>query len=59
VLTDPQDARVSATIQTAYVVALHAGVPAGHRFPPATGKIRNDLELPELPGILAAFTYLI
>jgi dienelactone hydrolase len=57
VLTDPQDARVSATVQTAYVEALRgAGVPVDHRFMPAAGKIRHDLQL---PGILAAFTYLM
>jgi dienelactone hydrolase len=57
VLTDPQDARVSATVQTAYVEALRAaGVAVDHRFLPGTGKIRHDLQL---PGILAAFTYLM
>lgn len=57
VLTDPLDARVSATVQTAYVEALRAaGVPVDHRFLPAAGKIRHDLQL---PGILAAFTYLL
>lgn len=57
VLTDPRDARVSATVQTAYVDALRtAGVPVDHRLLPAAGKIRHDLQL---PGILAAFTYLM
>jgi hypothetical protein len=38
VLTDPQDARVSVTVQTAYVEALRAaGVPVDHRFLPAAG----------------------
>jgi hypothetical protein len=57
VLTDPQDARVSASVQTAYVEALRAaGVAVDHRFVPGTGKIRHNLDL---PGILAAFTYLM
>jgi dienelactone hydrolase len=55
-LTDPQDARVSASVQTAYVEALlRAGVAVDHRFLPAAGKLRHDLQL---PGILAAFTWL-
>ena len=57
VLTDPQDARVSASVQTAYVEALRAaGVAVDHRFLPGTGKIRHSLDL---PGVLAAFTYLM
>ncbi len=56
VLTDPQDERVSASVQTAYVEALRrVGVAVDHRFLPATGKLRHDLQL---PGILAAFTWL-
>ena len=56
VLTDPQDQRVSASAQTAYVEALRGvGVAVDHRLLPATGKIRHDLQL---PGILAAFTWL-
>jgi dienelactone hydrolase len=57
VLTDPQDVRVSASVQTAYVEALQAaGVAVDHRFLPGTGKIRHNLDL---PGILAAFLYLM
>ena len=57
VLTDPQDARVSASVQTAYVEALRAaGVAVDHRFLPGTGKIRHSLDL---PGILAAFINLM
>ena len=57
VLTDPRDARVSASVQTAYVEALRAaGVAVDHRFLPGTGKIRHNLDL---PGVLAAFTYLM
>jgi dienelactone hydrolase len=57
VLTDPQDARVSASVQTAYVEALRAaGAAVDHRFLPGTGKSRHSLDL---PGILAAFTYLM
>jgi dienelactone hydrolase len=56
VLTDPQDARVSASVQTAYVEALRAaGVTVDHRFLPAAGKLRHDLQS---AGILAAFTHL-
>ncbi|HTR88040.1 MAG TPA: hypothetical protein VMI56_26390 [Reyranella sp.] len=56
VLTDPRDARVSASVQTAYVEALRgAGVAVDHRLLPAAGAIRHDLQL---AGILAAFTYL-
>lgn len=56
VLTDRQDARVSASVQTAYVEALRgAGVPVDHRFLPAAGTLRHDLQM---PGILAAFTWL-
>ena len=56
VLTDPQDQRVSASVQSAYVEALRgAGVAVDHRFLPATGKLRHDLRL---PGLLAAFTWL-
>lgn len=56
VLTDPQDARVSASVQTAYVDALRAaGVTVDHRFLPAAGKLRHDLQT---AGVLAAFTYL-
>ena len=56
VLTDPNDARVSASVQAAYVEALRGvGVAVDHRFLPATGKLRHDLQL---PGILAAFTWL-
>jgi dienelactone hydrolase len=56
VLTDPNDARVSASVQTAYVEALRGvGVAVDHRFLPGTGKLRHDLQL---PGILAAFTWL-
>jgi dienelactone hydrolase len=56
VLTDPHDQRVSASVQTAYVEALRGvGVAVDHRFPPASGKLRHDLQL---PGILAAFTWL-
>jgi hypothetical protein len=56
VLTDRHDQRVSASVQTAYVEALRrAGVAVDHRFLPATGKLRHDLQL---PGILAAFTWL-
>jgi hypothetical protein len=56
VLTDPHDGRVSASVQTAYVEALRGvGVKVDHRFMPATGKLRHDLQL---PGILAAFTWL-
>jgi dienelactone hydrolase len=57
VLTDPQDARVSASVQTAYVEALRAaGAAVDHRFLPGTGKSRHSLDL---PGVLAAFTYLM
>ena len=57
VLTDPRDARVSPSVQTAYVEALRAeGVAVDHRFLPGTGKIRHSLDL---PGVLAAFTYLM
>jgi dienelactone hydrolase len=56
VLTDPQDARVSASVQTAYVDALRGvGVEVDHRFLPAAGKLRHDLQT---AGVLAAFTYL-
>jgi dienelactone hydrolase len=56
VLTDPQDARVSASVQTAYVDALRAaGVPVDHRFLPAAGALRHDLQT---AGVIAAFTYL-
>ncbi|WFU84679.1 hypothetical protein QA645_18650 [Bradyrhizobium sp. CIAT3101] len=56
VLTDPQDRRVSASVQTAYVEALRrAGAAVDHRLLPASGKLRHDLQL---PGILAAFTWL-
>jgi dienelactone hydrolase len=56
VLTDPNDQRVSASVQTAYVEALRrVGVAVDHRFLPASGKLRHDLQL---PGILAAFTWL-
>jgi dienelactone hydrolase len=56
VLTDPQDARVSASVQTAYVDALRGvGVAVDHRFLPAAGKLRHDLQT---AGVLAAFTYL-
>jgi hypothetical protein len=56
VLTDPRDARVSASVQTAYVEALRAaGVAVDHRFLPAAGALRHDLQT---AGILAAFTYL-
>ncbi len=56
VLTDPHDQRVSASVQTAYVEALRrVGVAVDHRFLPASGKLRHDLQL---PGILAAFTWL-
>jgi dienelactone hydrolase len=56
VLTDPHDARVSASVQTAYVDALRAaGVAVDHRFLPAAGALRHDLQT---AGILAAFTYL-
>ena len=56
VLTDPHDGRVSASVQTAYVDALRqVGVAVDHRFLPAAGKLRHDLQL---PGILAAFTWL-
>jgi hypothetical protein len=57
VLTDPQDARVSASVQTAYVEALRAaGVTVDHRFLPAAGRLRHDLQT---AGILAAFTHLL
>jgi dienelactone hydrolase len=56
VLTDPQDQRVSASVQSAYVEALRgAGVAVDHRFLPAAGQLRHDLQL---PGVLAAFTWL-
>jgi dienelactone hydrolase len=56
VLTDLQDKRVSASVQTAYVEALRrVGVAVDHRFMPATGALRHDLQL---PGILAALTWL-
>ena len=56
VLTDPTDARVSASVQTAYVEALRkAGVAVDHRLMAAAGAIHHDLQL---PGILAAFMYL-
>lgn len=56
VLTDPQDARVSASVQTAYVEALRAaGVAVDHRFLPAAGALRHDLQT---AGVIAAFTYL-
>jgi hypothetical protein len=56
VLTDPHDGRVSASVQTAYVEALRrVGVAVDHRFLPAAGKLRHDLQL---AGILAAFTWL-
>jgi pimeloyl-ACP methyl ester carboxylesterase len=56
VLTDPNDARVSASVQTAYVEALRkTGVAVDHRLMAAAGAIHHDLQL---PGILAAFTYL-
>ncbi len=56
VLTDPQDARVSASVQTAYVEALRAaGVAVDHRFLPAAGALRHDLQT---AGVLAAFIYL-
>ena len=56
VLTDPHDERVSASVQTGYVEALRrVGVVVDHRFLPATGKLRHDLQL---PGILAAFNWL-
>jgi dienelactone hydrolase len=56
VLTDPNDRRVSALVQTAYVEALRrAGVAVDHRFLSAAGELRHDLQL---PGILAAFTWL-
>lgn len=56
VLTDPQDARVSASVQTAYVDALRgAGVTVDHRFLPAAGALRHDLQI---AGVLAAFIYL-
>jgi len=56
VLTDLHDQRVSASVQTAYVEALRrVGVAVDHRFLPASGKLRHDLQL---PGILAAFTWL-
>ncbi len=55
-LTDPQDARVSASVQTAYVDALRAaGVAVDHRFLPAAGALRHDLHT---AGVLAAFTWL-
>ncbi len=55
-LTDPQDARVSASVQSAYVAALRgAGVAVDHRFLPAAGALRHDLQT---AGILAAFTFL-
>jgi hypothetical protein len=47
---------VSASVQTAYVEALRrVDVTVDHRFLPASGKLRHDLQL---PGILAAFTWL-
>ena len=56
VLTDPQDARVSASVQTAYVEALRAaGVEVDHRFLPAAGALRHDLQT---AGVIAAFTFL-
>jgi len=56
VLTDPNDRRVSASVQTAYVEALRrVGVAVDHRFLSAAGELRHDLQL---PGILAAFTWL-
>jgi hypothetical protein len=56
VLTEPQDQRVSASVQTAHVEALRrAGVAVEHRLLPASGKLHHDLQL---PGILAAFTWL-
>ena len=56
VLTDPGDARVSASVQTAYVEALRkAGVAVDHRLMAAAGAMHHDLQL---PGILAAFTWL-
>lgn len=56
VLTDPQDARVSASVQTAYVDALRAaGVAVDHRFLPAAGRLRHDLQT---AGVLAAFIHL-
>jgi dienelactone hydrolase len=56
VLTDPNDRRVSASVQTAYVEALRqVGVAVDHRFLSAAGELRHDLHL---PGILAAFTWL-
>ena len=56
VLTDPTDARVTASVQTAYVDALRkTGVAVDHRLMAAAGPLHHDLQL---PGILAAFTYL-
>jgi dienelactone hydrolase len=53
VLTDPEDARVSASVQTAYVEALRAaGVAVEHRLLPAAGRLRHDLQT---AGVIAAF----
>ena len=49
-------ARVSASVQTAYVEALRAaGVVVDHRFLPAAGALRHDLQT---AGVIAAFTFL-
>jgi dienelactone hydrolase len=56
VLTDRADRRVSASVQTAYVTALLAvGVSVDHRFLPAAGALRHDLQA---AGLLSAFTCL-